>query len=98
MAINFTNFTSADNLADVAVAANQVTDNYFFPVLILAVFVIMFLASYKKGVRVSFAASSFVCVSLLSILHLNGLVDSWIWAAGLLVAASAVAVLFFSDS
>ena len=92
---NLTNVSGANNVFQLADALILLMDGWLFGYLLIALFVVMVLVNYHKGIRISFASAGILCFVLSSIFFTLGLIDVYLWIVSLLVmsmAATGVAI------
>lgn len=95
------NLTAYDNLTSplqVVAASNNASDGYLFPLVLLSIFVVLFIAFKNYDTKAVFVGNSFICTILAVILWGAELITYkiLIWPV-LALFASIITILFWPD-
>jgi amino acid transporter len=89
--------TNVSSLVGIAIWTNQVTQNLFWPLILFALFCILFFSFMNYGATRAFGASSFITMIISILMGIIGLVSSYVWVGCIIVAAIAMVCLYASE-
>ena len=89
--------TNITKLADLALWTNNVTSGFFWPLILFAIFMILFLSFMSYGTTRAFAGSSFITMILAIMMGVIGLVSSYVWVGTIILAAAALMCMYAAN-
>ena len=97
MTYNLSNFTGADNVLDLSIAANSLVDGWLFIFSLVLVFVIVFVSTKSYEMKYSLLTSSFITFVLSGVLFGTGLVGERVVIVTLIVLLFSIVVNMITD-
>lgn len=91
---NLTNVSNSQNLLDLAIASNQLTNNVLFLFITIAMFIVLTLLLVNRGILAAISTSSFITGITGILLILSGLISETFLVYYVVVMALAIAAAF----
>ena len=94
---NMTNLTNANNLYDTTLYINSQTYYAFGIMVILALFLILFMALKRTNARYPLGVASFICATVSFIFQAIDLVGDYIPIVCMVLAGIAIAISYYTE-
>jgi hypothetical protein len=97
MAYNLTNYTDANTVLDVAIAANDLVDGWLFVFIAVMILIVSFMAMKNYGTKEALLSSSFISFLLIGVLRMVELVSDGVLLGFFVVFLFALAGAIITD-